>query len=189
MEIWKDIKGYKGYYQVSSLGRVKSLSRYRPAYINNNNKILLKEKILKPTIYTNGYEYVSLSKNGERKNYMVHRLVAETFLDNPDNLSCVNHKDENKLNNQVNNLEWCSYKYNANYGTAIKRSAETRSKLLLEHNPRSRIVICVETGINYKSTREAGRQTGISCQNISKCCLGKRNTTGGYHWKYKEEQV
>lgn len=178
MEIWKDIKGYKGYYQVSSSGRVKSLSRYRPAYINNNNKILLKEKILKPTIYTSGYEYVSLSKNGERKNYMVHRLVAETFLDNPDNLSCVNHKDENKLNNNVDNLEWCNAKYNINYGEGAKiRMKKIKSKL-------SKPVHCIDTDEIYESAIEAERQTGI--QHISEVCSGKRESAGGMWWEYLE---
>ena len=103
-EVWKDVKDYEGLYQISDKGRVKSLW-------------FGKEKILKPGRDTCGYLQVNLSKNGEKKTYQVHRLVAKSFLPNPDNLSEVNHKDENKENNIVENLEFCDRKYNINYGT------------------------------------------------------------------------
>jgi hypothetical protein len=104
-EIWKDIKGYEGLYQVSNLGRVKSLERYKT---NWSKKQCVKERVLKPILANTGYYMVVLSKNGITKSVLVHRLVAETFLSNPNNLEQVNHKDENKLNNNIDNLEFCT---------------------------------------------------------------------------------
>lgn len=112
MEIWKDCKGYEGKYQVSNLGRVWSVKG---------------QKYLKGTILPSGYVHVHLTTpNGKRKKERLHRLVAIAFLDNPNNLPQVNHKDENKLNNCVDNLEWCNAKYNANYGTRNQRIGDTR---------------------------------------------------------------
>lgn len=117
MEEWRDIKGYEGIYQVSNLGRVKSLG--------NGKK--RKEKILKQqkTGRWKNYYKVILFKNGIPKTKKIHRLVAEAFIPNPNNYPCVNHKDENPSNNFVENLEWCSYEYNNNYGTKNKRVSET----------------------------------------------------------------
>lgn len=156
MEIWKDIEGYEGLYQVSNLGNVK----------NNKNKImkLAKEK--------NGYLRINLSKNGFKKRMSIHKLVAMTFIPNPNNYPQINHKDENKQNNCVDNLEWCTQIYNINYGNATKK-----------HSKR---VKCIETGIIYNSTRDAERKTNIAHNYISKCCLKRKyyKTAGGYHWCY-----
>ena len=114
-EEWKDIKGYEGLYQVSNLGRVKSLG-------NNKSK---KEKILDPKPNMYGYKEVRLSKEGKRKPYKVHRLVAIYFIPNPNNYKEVNHKDEDKTNNHVSNLEWCDRKYNINYGTRNKKASDS----------------------------------------------------------------
>lgn len=108
-EIWKDIKDYKGLYQVSNLGNIKSLNY-------NHTK---KEKLLKTILQVDGYLGVNLGKNGIRKRYRVHRLVAETFLENSDNLPVINHKDGNKLNNNIDNLEWCSVAYNTQHSYNI----------------------------------------------------------------------
>ena len=114
-EIWKDIPDYEGLYQVSNLGRVKSLTRKYKTRKNN-------ECIKSPSIAGKGYYRISLCKNGNIKYYYIHQLVAKTFIDNPNNYKLVNHKDENKLNNYVNNLEWCDNKYNINYKNGnIKR--------------------------------------------------------------------
>ena len=107
IEEWRDIKGYEGKYQVSNLGRVKSLNY-------NHTK---KEKILSDYPNTYGYLYVNLYKNGKGKPFYIHKLVAQAFIDNPNNYREINHKDENKQNNRVENLEWCNRKYNCNYGT------------------------------------------------------------------------
>ena len=109
-EIWKDIKGFEGHYQVSNFGRVKSI-KFR------------KERILKPANNGCGYLYVNLSKNGKYNIYLIHRLVALIFISNPNNLPEINHRDEDKTNNKVENLEWCDRKYNMNYGTRTQRQS------------------------------------------------------------------
>jgi hypothetical protein len=123
--------------------------------------------VLKPQMTSKGYQVVRLyNKNGD-KLLKVHRLVAQAFIDNPDNLPQVNHKDENKTNNSVSNLEWCDNRYNATYGNAKKK---------ISHKVR-----CVETGIIYESIREAIRCTKIP--GIGKCLKNKQKTSGGYHWE------
>ena len=161
MEIWKEIKGYEDKYLISNTGKVKSLSY-------NNTK---KSKLLKPSIH-NGYYSVCLWQNSKGKQHRVNRLVAEAFIPNPLNLPEVNHKDENKLNNQVENLEWCNSKYNCNYGN--------RNQKL------SRPIQCIETKVIYPSILEAGKQTGINHTHLGDVARGKRKTAGGYHWKFIE---
>lgn len=119
-EIWKDIEGYEGLYQISNLGRVKSLEKYVNTAIKNNTKVKRKEQILKQ-YNKNGYLQVTLTHNNKRKYFGVHRLVANAFIPNLNNYPQVNHKDENTLNNCVDNLEWCTAKYNCNYGTRNSR--------------------------------------------------------------------
>lgn len=162
MEIWKDIKGYEGY-KVSNLGNVKSLNYNRTG----------KEKILKPK-KNKGYLYVNLCKQGKVKFYLVHRLVAQAFIPNPNNYPQINHKDEDKTNNTIQNLEWCDRKYNNNYGTRNQRSALSRSKQ----------VLCVETGLLYTSLIEVQRQLGFAQPNISSACTGRYKTAYKYHWEY-----
>lgn len=166
MEIWKDIEGYEQLYQISNLGNVKSLG--------NGGSNASKDKILKPAKLKYGYLTVNLCKQGKRKQYQIHRLVAQAFIDNPNNLPEVNHKDEDKTNNYIENLEWCERKYNINYGTRNQRSAENRSKK----------VMCVETGVVYPSTIEVERQLGFYQQNISSACNGKYKQAYGYTWRY-----
>lgn len=120
-EMWKDIPGYEGLYQVSNLGNIRSLK-----YAGGNKVKLLKQAT------TNGYKQVQLSKNGKGKNHLVHRLVAIAFIPNPNNLPVVNHKDENPSNNNVDNLEWCTQEYNINYGTRNERASESMKG---ENNP------------------------------------------------------
>ena len=163
-EIWKDVVGYEGLYQVSDLGNVKSIK-------------FNKEIMLKPRTNNKGYLYVKFRKKGCEKNFVVHRLVALSFLENKENKPCINHKDENPKNNNVNNLEWCTYKENNNYGNHNIKLRTVKSK---------KSIICVETGRTFISQREATRITGINQASISKCCNGKCNTAGKYHWKYKD---
>lgn len=127
-EIWKNIMGFNGY-QVSNLGRVRSLKTY---------------KILKQTTNSQGYKTLGLCKRSKISTFLVHRLVADAFIPNPDKLPCVNHKDENPSNNCISNLEWCSYKYNINYGTCIYRIIETkRKKGVLRGNDKRHIILNV----------------------------------------------
>ena len=168
-EIFKDIEGYEGY-QISNYGNVKSLG----------NDKTRKEKVLKPAKDKYGYLYVNLSKQGKVKKHFVHRLVAQVFIDNPNNLPEINHKDEDKTNNHITNLEWCDRKYNINYGTHNQRSAESR----INHQNTSKQVLCVETGKIYISTNEVQRQLNLKQGDISRCCNGKRKTCGGYTWCY-----
>ena len=112
IEIWKDYKDYEGLYQASNLGRMRSLDRWVSS--KNGSMQFIKGRILKLFNNNQGYLHVVLSKNNKVKAYLVHRIIAETFLPNTDNLPCVNHKDEDKTNNSVENLEWCDAKYNSN---------------------------------------------------------------------------
>ena len=124
-ECWKYIIGYEGLYEVSNLGRIRSLPRLTGA--RNNKTRLVKGKVLKPYLQNNGYEIVDLFLSpNNKKHFLVHRLVAEAFIPNPDNLQEVNHKDEDKCNNNIDNLEWCDHAYNNNYGTKIERTRTTR---------------------------------------------------------------
>ena len=167
MEIW-DIEGYEGLYQVSNLGRVKSL----------NYKCTKEEKILKPKVCKKGYLMVGLYKEGKRRYYLVHRLVAETFIDNPEDKPQVNHKDEDKTNNKVENLEWVTSKENNNYGTRTEKVAKSLSK------PICGINIKTNERIEFPSTREAGR-SGFKQGNIVDCLKGRYKTHKGYKWFYK----
>lgn len=126
-EIWKDIEGYEGLYQVSNLGRIKSLERY---VWNRFSYILVKERILKQSNDKYGYCIISLNKNNKGKVFKVHRLVAQAFIPNSLNAPQVNHKDEDKKNNYVDNLEWCDSKYNNTYGTRIERIVRNRENKL-----------------------------------------------------------
>lgn len=125
---------------------------------------------------THGYLYINLSKNGKVKKYLLHRLVAQAFIPNPHNKPQVNHIDEDKENNRVENLEWCTNKENVNHGTRNLRVSKINSKP----------IICIETGIEYYGTNECARQMGLHQSNITKVLKGKYKTTGGYTFKYKE---
>lgn len=169
-EIWLPIAGYEGIYEVSDLGRVRSLK-------------FGKSKILIPGKTGCGYLFVILCKDSKGKCMTVHRLVASAFIPNPLNLPQVNHIDENKLNNNVTNLEWCTASYNNNYGTRIRRLAEAIAKALSK--PVQQLDKATgELLATFPSTVEAERITGIARSSICKCCLRKRKSAGGFIWKY-----
>ena len=167
-EEWKDIVDYEGLYQVSNLGRVKSLN-----YKQTHKQLLLKPTIKKKT----GYCQISLSKNGKKKLYLVHRLVAKAYLINQDNLPQVNHKDEDKTNNKVDNLEWCTAKYNCNYGTKIQRVKEKMAKPVSNYKNGKLIK-------NYSKVTEVVIDGHIP-SDVTRCCKGKIKSHHGYQWKYK----
>ena len=171
-EEWRDISGYEGLYQVSNLGRVRSLTR---KITNNERSYLINGKILKENKLANGYLKVGLSANGNSKLHYIHRLGAQAFIPNPNSYPMVNHKDEDKTNNRVENLEWCTAKYNNDYSDVY----HSRRKKVLQL---SKNMLLIGT---YISQCEAERKTGISQAHISQCCLGKRKTAGGYVWRFE----
>lgn len=174
-EIWKDIPEYEELYQVSNLGRVRSLDRIVTR--KDGRKQLCKGKLLSPCKLRWGYLGVNLSKNNKGLTKKVHRLVAKTFLNNSFNLLDVNHIDEDKTNNRLNNLEWCSREYNVNYGTRNEKISKPVIMCNLDGNELK----------EFKSTRSAGRYLNdeSKCSGISNCCNGKRKSAYGYLWKYK----
>lgn len=177
-EIWKDIKNYEGFYQISNLGNVRSLDRIKKSKIKNNNYTKSNGKIIKKTVLNTGYEQVHLSKYGISKKKQVHRLVAEAFLKNPNNYKEINHKDENPLNNCVNNIEWCDRKYNINYGTRTQRAMKKLSKKINMYDLNNNFIR------EFNGINEASRLMNISANTICLCCQGKRNKAGNYIWKY-----
>ena len=171
-EIWKDINGYEGFYQISNYGRIRSFKK-----IDN------KWFYLKPWVQNSGYEVVSLAKNTVHQKYLVHRLVAENFIPNPDNLPCVNHKDENKLNNHSDNLEWCSYEYNNNYGTARIRMAQKEGRRVKQ------LTIHGHWIATYMSIRVASNITNTPHTSIRDCCNGKTTQAHGFKWEYDDQDI
>jgi hypothetical protein len=136
-EIWKAVTGYEGLYEVSSLGNVRSLDRVIRS--KHNGTTLRKGRILTPFYEEKkGYYQVALSKDGKEKKQRIHRLVATAFLDNPFNYTDINHKDEIKTNNKVDNLEWCTRKYNNNYGTKPQRTSATMKERYRKINAEGR---------------------------------------------------
>lgn len=199
-EIWKDIyfidKGivydYRGLYQISNWGRVKSLARLKP----NCNQTgftgsykLVEEKILKPNVFSNEYCNIRLQKNGTKKNFRIHRLVAIHFIPNSENKPEVNHKDGNKHNNIVSNLEWCTAKENVRH--SIQTNLTKRKYGKEHHNSIAVIQYDLEGNfIKYwECIADVTRETKINNSHIGSCCKGKQKTCGGYIWKYAKEQA
>ena len=191
MEIWKDIEGYEGLYQVSNKGRIKSLNR-----IDSRGR-KVNEKILSSKPNNKGYLRVHLYKNGKRKPFSVHRLVAIAFIPNPNNLLEVNHKDENKENNTVDNLEWCDRKYNANYGSRNERaSVSNKGKKHKKHKkykkPKfKKQILCIETGEIFDTSQDVinimFNGKGYSSHIRANIC-GQRKSAYRYHFKYIERE-
>lgn len=179
-EIWLPVKGYEGFYEVSNFGRVVSLGRWVPNNLSKSGFAWRKERMMKLGHDKDGYLRVGLRKNGEIcKTKKVHRLVAEAFIPNPLNLPEVNHKDENKENNRVDNLEHCDTKYNINYGTRNERSAQKRRKKVNQYDSQRNFIK------THNSIREASKETGIPEKNITSCLTNpKRKTAGGFIWEY-----
>ena len=185
--MWRDIIGYEGIYQVSNKGNVFSIERMVQGRECGGIT-------LKPKHRRDGYLHVGLYRNGKMKNKLIHRLVLEAFVENPNNLPEVNHKDENPSNNELSNLEWCDAGYNSNYGTRTEKIALALSKKVRAVN--------IENGevVRFKSIEEAGRK-GYASGNVSLACRGLYKTdTGrlmggdgrtyrGHKWYYEEDVV
>ena len=181
-EIWKDIKGYEGLYQISNFGNVKRIkginSRYYDGYVLNTSD------------NGQGYKLVGLSKNKKRTNHYIHRLVAEAFIDNPQQYKEINHIDNNKSNNKVQNLEWCDRSYNVKYSYKQGRLPQKNMiGRIGEKHPMSKPVMQYDTDGNfireYGSARLASTITGVDYSTIKHCRRGKVKTAGGYIWKNK----
>ena len=162
-EIWKDVPGYSGLYQISSLGRVRSFKNFHG----------IKECVMSPGI-SRGYYHVALYKDLKLKRYYVHRLVAMAFIPNPDNLPLINHKNEIKTDNRVENLEWCTVQYNRTYGNAKLNHAKKCGKA----------VLCIETGQQFISCREAAQIMNLDHTCIGKCCNGQLIQHKSFHFKF-----
>lgn len=164
-EIWRDIPSFNGVYQVSNIGRVKSFKKG-------------KERILSQSL-TRGYPSVTLTdENGKHATYLVHRLVGFAFIPNPNGYKEINHKDENKTNNNIDNLEWCTREYNMSYKTARLRQGISYGK------PVEQIIIDNIVIAKYCSAEVAAKINDIDSSSIHKCCKGKRQFAGGYYWRY-----
>ena len=177
-EVWKDIKGYEGLYQVSNLGGIRSLNKF--VNTKGKSKRLIKGKTLTPFCDKNGYLLVNLyDKDNKVKQFRTHRLIAETFIPNPNNLPEVNHIDENKQNNCIENLEWCTTRYNCNYGTRNERIRKKVCQYDLNGN-------YIKT---WDSIIQVEKDLNIFHSRIIEVCKNKRNQIGGYIWKYESEVV
>ncbi len=170
IEVWKDVPNFEGLYRVSNTGKVKSFAK-------SNKYATQPIHLLNPTINNNGYAQVTFYKDCKRSKFSVHRLVAELFIPNPDNLPCINHKDENKLNNSVDNLEWCTVAYNNAYGTARIRGIDKRSKPVEQLTYDGKVIAV------YRSAKIASEIVGIEKNTITSAILGNHQSEG-YYWRY-----
>lgn len=163
--MWKTIENFENY-EVSDLGQVRNKKTGR---------------ILKPNLVGKGYYKIDLHKNSKRYCFLIHRLVAQAFIENPNNLPQVNHIDEDKENNNVSNLEWCDANYNNKYGTRTQRAILSHNKAILQYSLDGKLIK------EWSSIKDAGDTLHIDRGDISKCCNGKQHTAGNYKWKFKNE--
>jgi hypothetical protein len=179
-EVWRAIKvpGFEDAYQVSNLGRVKSNKRY----IQHKHKLEIREEHLMALCNDkDGYKILVLKHNNKKKQYKVHRLVAEAFIPNPNNYIEINHKDENKANNNVNNLEWCSHLHNIKYGTRGKRAGEKTKRPIIQYDLDGNFIK------EWNGTIDASKGLNIYVSNIWKCLNNKIRQTNNFIFKYKED--
>ena len=180
IENWRPVTGLEGIYEVSNFGRIRSLDRIE--IMKNGVARPRAGRIIHPNIKANGYYCFHFSINGKTKEMSVHRAVGEAFIPNPLNLPCINHKDGNKLNNNVENLEWCTYRYNNTYDNRVERSVMSRNcrkvkKLSLDG-----------TLINeYRSCNAAAVANGIRNSNLYQTLHSNQRIRGGFVWKYSDE--
>lgn len=188
-EIFKDVKGYEGLYQVSNFGRVKSLERFKDNY---SKKQLVKECMLSLKDNNNGYLQTSLWLNNNQKIITVHRLVAIAFIPNPKNKRTINHKDGVKTNNNVDNLEWNTYSENLKHAYKTKLRVSAMIGKFGNKNPHHKVILQYTKDnkfiAEYGSGYEAMRKTGVNNKCISRVCKGERKQTGGFIWEFKDKR-
>jgi len=196
-EIWKAVVGYENYYEISDLGNVRSLEKVMEYELKTKYGVTIKRHLLKPKSLkvhiSNGYYTTDLQVNGIRQTVTIHRLIAEAFIPNPDNKATVNHKDGIKTNIAISNLEWATFSENNKHAVdnGLRQSPWT-GKFGSEHSRSKPVIQLDKTGnvLNrFENAREAQSKTGASYKHISSCCLGKRMSTGGYHWKFDETNL
>lgn len=181
-EVWEDVIGYEQKYKVSNLGNVKSLNYRGHGY----------EKNLKQRINNKGYVWYLLSKNKRTYPVLAHRLVAMAFIDNPENLPEVNHKDENPLNNSVENLEWCNSSYNVNYSLNLHPDRRKREKIRSSEKYKRRNKKVIQINLHgdkirqHKSVNEIKKTYGYNSWSIIQCCENRRKTAYGYRWEFAD---
>lgn len=178
-EVWKDIKGYEGKYQVSSLGRVKSLGRKIVSGINYSNIRYTKDKILSENIINSGYPTVLLYKNGQETRLLAHRLVLEAFEPNEDDTLVVNHIDRDKLNNDLNNLEWLTQSENIRHLGANKKMGLSKRKPILQYDLNGKL-------INEYDYLGLVSDDGFDPTNCSRVARGLQSHHKGYKWRYAD---
>lgn len=177
-EKWKPVVGYEGFYEVSNLGRIRSLDR---SFIDRDgHERHYKGKIMALCDAGKGYRNVQLQAKGKRSTPRVCRVVATAWIPNPNNLPQVNHKDEDKTNDSADNLEWCTAIYNTRYGTGIERRAAQISKRVKQYDLNGNFIA------EWPSATAAAKELGIDQPHIIRCCRGKLRKTGGYVWKYAD---
>ena len=188
-EIWKNIKGFENYYQISTFGRIRSLTRK----VNTFHGIrIVKGQILKPLKTRNGYYRIDLRLKQKHNYFLIHRLVAKTFLPNPNNFPCINHKDNNPLNNNVNNLEWCTQSYNVKYsyingnakptsGCFKKGNIPYNLKKVSQYDKEGNLIR------TYNSVKLAAISMGRTPSSIFNCLAGRTKYSAGYIWRYADK--
>lgn len=189
IEIFVPIAGYNGFYEISNFGRIKSLKR-EYQYVNKNGKLVkyvLPDTILKPGLHTKGYLKVGLYRDSTEERFFVHRLVAIHFIPNPENKPEVNHKDGDRKNCKLNNLEWVtgsenkihSFKVLGRKNIGLKGKDNVSSKVVLQYDLNGNLLN------EFESSGEARRKLGLASNHITDCCTGKLNNAYGFIWKYK----
>lgn len=199
-EIWKDIKGFEGLYQVSNMGEMRALDKYVNAGIKNNKVVKKTGKKLLLQTTKRGYKHISICKNGKSKNINIHRIVMETFCPDKKDFKYmpyekledidlskleVNHKDENPSNNKLSNLEWCTHSYNINYGDRKRKVLEGIMKTKYNFTPVIQKDLNGNFICKYDSIKQASIATGLYRSQISRCARGIYKQSGGFIWEFR----